>query len=273
MKKFVYTLLIVIVVVAVLISAKDAILMFVIEKEVKTMTGIQVGMESLRVGFIDATVEIKDLKIYNPPEYPDRIMLDMPEIYVDFDLPDILKGKVHLTQLKLDVAEFMVVRNRAGELNLNTLKVVRKGKDEKAKGENRLKDIQIDLFQLKIDKVVFKDYSKGLKPDVKVFNIHIDQEFKDITDPDSLVRLIVVRALRNTAIARLTGFDLGALQEQVSGILIPAQNVITRAGGGAAKTLVGAADTVNRAVVGLEDALFHPAAKTEEKKPAGGAGG
>jgi len=264
-------------VITALISAKNAILMFVIVKEVKIITGIQLGMKSLKVGIIDATIEIKDFKIYNPPEYPDKVMIDMPEIYADFDLQDMLKGEMHLRQLKLDVAEFMVVRSSAGELNLNTLKVAReakgkKTKDEEPKNKEEPKKVQIDLFRLKIDKVVFKDYSKDVKPDIKVFNIHIDQEFENITDPDSLARLIVVRALRNTQIANLTGFDLGVLRRQVSGILQPAQDVVNRAGTGARNVLAGAANTVDRTVVGFEETLFHPASKEEDKKLPGSSG-
>ena len=275
MKKLTYILVGIIIVVAVLISAKNAILMFVIEKEVKSIAGIHLSMESLKVGLIDATVAIKGFKIYNPPEYPDEIMIDMPDIYIDIALSDVLKGKMHIQQLKLDVAEFMVVRNSAGELNLNTLKVVREAKGKKSKKKQTkiasgLNDIQIDFLKLKIDKVVFKDYSKGLKPDVKVFNIHIDQTFTNITDPDSLVSLLVIRALRNTRIAELTGFDLHALRGQVSGLLLPAHNIVDGAGTRAARTLAGAAGTVDRAVEGLEETLFHQASKEEDGRETGG---
>ncbi len=268
MRKFVYILLIIIVLVSSLVLTKNAILMFLIKREVKIVTGVHLGMGNLKVGLTDATVSIKDFKIYNPPEYPDKVMLDMPEIYIDVDLKDALKGKIHIQKLKLDVAEFMVVRNRAGELNLNSLKVVKEEKNAPSEDAKVLDDIQIDLFQLKIDKVVFKDYSKGVEPDIKVFNIHINQKFENITDPDVLVKLIVVKALRDTQIAKLAHFDLRAWQAQVSGILTPAKDVVNRAGNRAANTIAGAAGTLDQAVVGLEGVFFHPEPKVEDEKSA-----
>ena len=74
-------------------------------------------------------------------------------------------------------------------------------------------DIQIDLLALKIDRVIYKDYSKGGSPKVKEFNVNIDERYVDITDPQSLGRLIIVKALKNTTIASLANFDIGKLQK------------------------------------------------------------
>nr|MBC8553647.1 hypothetical protein [Candidatus Brocadiales bacterium] len=76
---------------------------------------------------------------------------------------------------------------------------------------------QIDLLELKIDKVIYKDYSKGTPPKEKVFNVKIDEQYENITDPQSFVRLIIFKALKNTTIASLTNFDLEKLQSGISG--------------------------------------------------------
>ena len=78
-------------------------------------------------------------------------------------------------------------------------------------------DIQIDLLELKIDKVIYKDYSKGTPPKEKVFNVKIDEQYENITNPQSFIRLIIFKALKNTTIASLTNFDLGKLQSGISG--------------------------------------------------------
>jgi len=80
-------------------------------------------------------------------------------------------------------------------------------------------ELQIDVLELKIGKVVYKDYSKGTPPKSKEFNVNIDERYENITDPRAFISLIMVKALKNTTIASLTNFNLGALQENVAGKL------------------------------------------------------
>jgi hypothetical protein len=148
-------------------------------------------------------------------------MFDVPEIYVDYDLGAFMKGRTHLEEVRLNLKEFIVVKNVAGELNLDSLKVVKAeeeeviDKDKKEKSKTR--ELQIDVLELRIDKVVYKDYSKGTPPKVREYNVNIDDRFENITDPKTFGRLIIVKALANTTIASLTNFDLGKLQRGISG--------------------------------------------------------
>ncbi len=80
-------------------------------------------------------------------------------------------------------------------------------------------ELQIDVLELKIGKVIYKDYSKGTPPKVREFNVNIDERFENITNQRTLISLIIVKALKNTVIAHLTNFNLGALQEDVAGKL------------------------------------------------------
>ena len=89
----------------------------------------------------------------------------MPEIYVDYDLPAIVKGKVHLTEVRINLKEFMVVKNEKGELNLDSLNVVqeqqprkKRAKEPEPKEEGKEPDLQIDVLELKIGKVIYKAF-------------------------------------------------------------------------------------------------------------------
>ncbi|MDP6923757.1 MAG: hypothetical protein QGI94_03120 [Candidatus Scalindua sp.] len=150
-------------------------------------------------------------------------MVDLPEIYVDYNLGAIMGGKAHLEEVRLNLKEFTVVKNEAGELNLDSLRVVKEAgeveeseKSDTGKEKTEMPDIQIDLLELKIDKVIYKDYSKGTSPKEKVFNVKIDEQYENITNPQSFIRLIIFKALKNTTIAKLTNFDLGKLQSGIS---------------------------------------------------------
>jgi hypothetical protein len=186
---------------------------------VKAMTGLKLSIRSMNVGVFKSLIGINELQLYNPSGFKDKIMMDLPEIYVDYNLGAIMGGKAHLEEVRLNLKEFIVVKNEAGELNLDSLRVVKETegevaeKDDGKKEKTEMPDIQIDLLALKIGKVIYKDYSKGGSPKVREFNVNIDERYENITDPQSFVRLIIVKALKNTTIASLANFNIGKLQK------------------------------------------------------------
>lgn len=228
MNKTIRILIIALVVILVLSFAKDAIIKTSIEKGAEVVTGLRLNIQSLRVGILNTLVGIKNLKLYNPKGFEDPLMLNMPEIYVDYDLPAIIKGKIHLPEVRINMEEFYVIKNKDGKLNLDALNVVKEQKGEKpaepAK-KGKAPQIQIDELQLTIGKVIYKDYSKGGEPQVQEFNIALDEKYQNIDDPAKLVSLIVVKALMNTSIAKLTNFDLGGLQGTIGDTLQSAQKM------------------------------------------------
>ena len=223
-RKIVIIPAIVLVIIIALFFGKNMIIKTSVTAGVKAMTGLKLNIRSMNIGVFKSLISINGLQLHNPQGVEDDVMIDLPEIYVDYNLGAFMKGKTHLEEVRLHLKEFTVVKNEAGELNLNSLKVVKAAEDEKGgeegtekgdgeKQKTKIPDIQIDLLTLKIDRVIYKDYSKGTPPKVKEYNVNIDERYVDITDPQSLVRLIIVKALKNTTIARLANFDIGTLQK------------------------------------------------------------
>jgi hypothetical protein len=210
---------IVLVVIIALFFGKNMIIKTSVTTGVKAMTGLKLGIRSMNVGVFKSLIGINELQLYNPSGFEDKLMMDLPEIYVDYNLGAIMGGKAHLEEVRLNLREFLVVKNANGQLNLDSLRVVEETEDEEVKKDDGKKektempDIQIDLLELKIDRVIYKDYSKGTSPKVKEFNVNIDERYENITDPQSFVRLIIVKALKNTTIASLANFDIGKLQK------------------------------------------------------------
>ena len=210
---------IVLVVIIALFFGKNMIIKTSVTTGVKAMTGLKLSIRSMNVGVFKSLIGINELQLYNPSGFKDKLMMDLPEIYVDYNLGAIMGGKAHLEEVRLNLKEFIVVKNEAGELNLDSLRVVKETEGEEAKKDDSKKektempDIQIDLLALKIGKVIYKDYSKGGSPKVREFNVNIDERYENITDPQSFVRLIIVKALKNTTIASLANFNIGKLQK------------------------------------------------------------
>jgi hypothetical protein len=220
----------------VLFIGKNMIIKTSVTTGVKAVTGLKLKIGSMNVGVFKSLLGINELQLYNPAGFEDKLMVDLPEIYVDYNLGAIMGGKVHLEEVRLNLKEFIVVKNEAGELNLDSLRVVKETEGEEATKEDEkqekteMPDIQIDLLALKIDKVIYKDYSKGTPPKEKVFNVKIDEQYENITDPQSIVKLIIFKALKNTTIASLTNFDLGKLQSGISGTVKKATGRALEAG-------------------------------------------
>lgn len=212
------------IVAAVLIAlflGKNVLIKTSVSAGVKAMTGLTLSIGSMNVGVFKSLIGINELRLHNPPGYQDELMVNIPEIYVDYDLGSFIGGKAHLEEIRLNLKEFLVVKNEAGELNLNALKVVKGKEEEKAgegqKGETKMPELQIDVLKLKISRVIYKDYSKGTPPKVKEFNVNVDEQYENITDPYAFGRLIVIKALSKTTIASLANFDVEKLKAEVAG--------------------------------------------------------
>ncbi len=219
MKKLSIFLLVVLIVLAAAATAlylsKDTLARMALTTGVRAMTGLELQIESIKVGVRNTRVGITGLKLYNPPQFTDRLMADVPEIFVDYDLASLLSKKIHLEEVRLDLQEFTVVKNEKGELNLDSLKTIQMKKGAappvEAKSKAKPPEMKIDLLKLKIGKVVYRDYSQGAPPRVREFKVNIDEQFENITDPNALVGIVTGRALMNTAISGVLNLDPGSL--------------------------------------------------------------
>lgn len=246
--------IIIAIVVAALIAVtvgKDLIIKASVEKGVEVVTGLKLTIGGFRTGILASIVDIRDLKLQNPAGFKDRTMADVPGIYIAYDLPAILRGATHLKEVRLDLKEFTVVRNEKGVLNLDSLKVVQAEKEGKRPQEAaKPREFRIDSLTLRIGKVVYKGYSMGA-PIVREFNLNINEKFSNLSDPYSVVSVVVVKALANTSIANLANFDVRGLSDTVSGSLASAQAVTQQAVATArqtARTVTQAADQAQKAV-------------------------
>ena len=225
MKKIIKIVTVVLVLVIVMFFAKNIMARTIISAGVKAITGLKLGIKSMDVGVLRTLIGVRGLELFNPPGFKDSLMADVPEIYVDYDLGAFFKKKVHLNELRLNLKELIVVKNNKGELNLNSLKVVKKKKKTAGKDAKKT-HFQINALELKIGRVIYKDYSTGGAPKVREFNVDVEERYENITDPRALGKLIMFRALVNTTISSLADFDLGPLKEGLNKTLNKATKIV-----------------------------------------------
>lgn len=251
---------VVIAVIAVLVAVsfvRDMVIKISVEKGVEMVTGLKMHIGSFRMSLVAGSVGIKDMKIYNGPQFKEKIMADFPEIYVSYDLPAIIGGKIRLKTVRLNLKQFIVVKNEKGELNLNSLKVVKaqsRGVSAESEG-GAMPPIQIDTLDLKIKQALYKDYSASGGPSIKEYNIDLDRRYTNITNPYALVSLIVVEALSNTAISGMTGFDINGLKGTIGSTLAGAKKVAATAVKTTTESAQTAVKTTSKAVSGAASAL------------------
>jgi hypothetical protein len=144
-----------------LILCRDIVLKAVAERGIEDETGLRAVIGELKTTLGSGAVRVRDLKLYNPPEFGGRLMVDVPELVVDLDAVQASDGKLHFRQLKLNLAELNVVRNAAGRLNLDGVeKRIRERLHQRRKkrGEKfRFEFAGIERLQLNMGQVLYTD--------------------------------------------------------------------------------------------------------------------
>ena len=202
--KFIKIFVIILVILIGLGIVKDQIIKVAVQAGASRVLGTNVSVGGLSSGILRQSMRVRAFKIGNPPGFPQGTMLDVTEAGVDYDLSALLSGKLHFPLVILNLNEMVVVKNPAGVLNVDALKVAEKkeaapaGKPEKPSKPLSLK---IDVLRLNVNRVVFKDYTQGEEPLVQVFDVNLkDKTYKDIQSAQQLAALIMVEAMKPTAI-------------------------------------------------------------------------
>ncbi len=245
MKKLQVWLAIVLIGVTGIAFAKNAIAKTAVTSGVKAMTGLNLTIRAMDVGLLKSAIRIGGLRLENPSGFADRTMVDLPEVYVAYDLGAFFKRRVHLQEVRLHLNEFVVIKDPQGRLNLDALRVVQESKGKPAGAAapqpgGPAPEIAIDALQLQIGTVVYKDYAGGGEPMVQTFPLNLNERYEHITNPQALAALIVSRALVNTSIARLTNLDLTAIQGRFSALQADALKRLE----GASSDITGTAKSV-----------------------------
>lgn len=209
MKKIALVLAAAVGVLVVLGFVKNAVASSAVQGVCRAVTGLELKIGSLNLGLISGKLDVKNLKLNNPKGFADRTMVDMPELYVDLDTGSLVGGKgAHLRQLRLYLKELVIVKSADGKLNLDALKPKGEQKAKEPGKKSEAPAIRIDQLKLKVDRVVYKDYSKGGQPSVQTFDINLNESYDNISNINVIVPLLVSRAVLNTAVSSLVKLDM-----------------------------------------------------------------
>ncbi|MDD5355804.1 MAG: AsmA family protein [Candidatus Omnitrophica bacterium] len=191
---------------------RDFLIKSLIGTAASSITGAPTSVGGLSLSIIRQSVRISNFRMYNPKGFPKDILVDIPSIKVACNLGALMKGKIHLRQLELDIKEIGMAKNKDGRLNVDSLKIAEEKPAEKEKGKPaKQMAIQIDTVSLGMGRVVSKDYSVQGQPMVKVYDINLKKSYKDINSAQQLAALIVSEPLKAAGIQGLKVYGAAML--------------------------------------------------------------
>jgi uncharacterized protein involved in outer membrane biogenesis len=232
MKKFLIVVTILLIIIVALFAMfyiiRDTLLKGFAERRIEHITGLDITLGEVKTGIKSTDIGITDIVIRNPKGFKDPVMLDMPYIYADYDLPAIIKGHIHINSMKIDIKEFFIIKNYDGTLNLDALKPMQQiaaQPDVKKSAKKGFLAFKIDELDLKIDRVYYKDYSIGLIPYTRQYNLNMHDIFFDITSADAIISLIVLKAVKGSGLSSILKLDISGMKNSIGDTLYTARSI------------------------------------------------
>ena len=181
----------------VLFFAKDFIARVAFETAVSHLTGFECRVGSFKLDLARGIFDVEDFVILDPGRFEERIFADIPQIFLEIDLPLLLKKeKIHLSRLKLNIRELNIEKDRDGISNIALLKSVAsspKAAEPSPHPEKPGLPFYLDRLELTLRKVSYNDRSSLIQ---KKFSLDLrirGEVFKGIRDAQSIIDLVLAK--------------------------------------------------------------------------------
>src|SRR5262245_12293515 len=123
------------VIVFALTMAKNVIIQSALASGISAAAHVPVSIGSTDMSFMKSSIKVKGLRVRNPRGFKEPLMLDMPLIGIQVDVPALMKGKAHFQEIRLDLKEVVVVKSKDGKLNIDAVKPKEEDKKQQAKAK------------------------------------------------------------------------------------------------------------------------------------------
>ncbi len=157
-----------------------------VEYGARKATGFPLEIGSVDVGLFSSKLDVRDLKLMNPPEYQEKMFVDMPELFIDYRLGSMLRGAPHFNDMLINIKQLVIVKNAKGDSNAMKLKGVVYSGDSKSSMK-----YQVDQLRIQVGSVTIKDYSRA-KPTERTLTLNLHRTYKNINDSTDITRLVLL---------------------------------------------------------------------------------
>jgi uncharacterized protein involved in outer membrane biogenesis len=192
--------LLAVVLAVILLLSLNSILRVAAEHRIRAQTGMDAEIGKFSVGLVEPTVEIQNLKLYNPPAFGGTPFLDIAEIHVEYDRAALARHEIHVTLMRFNLGELDIVKNEAGQTNIFALGVPLPAKKSSGGAASFRKQTgydfrSIDVLNVSVGKVKFidlKDQRNNREQTIGLDNLVL-KNVKSRTDLAGLGLLITLR--------------------------------------------------------------------------------
>jgi hypothetical protein len=230
--RLIKVLLIAVVVLFVLSAAKNFLIKTAIELTAPRIIGAKLEIGSFSLGLLSQKIHIRNMKLYNPPGYPQEVFLNVPEIGVEADIGELMKGRMHFPMVIFNLEQMIIYKDKAGKLNIDSLKIIEEQKAANKGKPSKMPVFKIDVLKLNIGKVIMEDYSHAPPVVVEAYDVNVkDKTLKNVDGIPKLVAAILVEAVKPTAIrsagllAAQTLLGVGFFPAMAVGVVIAQDDV------------------------------------------------
>ncbi len=194
MKKFLIVLGIVVFSLACIAIFKNLVIKSIVTTTASRIAGAPVHMDGFSLNILSSTIHISGFKMYNPSGFPEGILVSCPKIKVIYDRTTLFKRKRRFLIVEVELKEMGLTKNKEGKLNVDSLKIVKNSEFSPPV------PMQVDLLTISIGKIVYKDYTIGTEPSVRVYDVNTHKSYKGIPTAQQLALLVLAEPMKTAGI-------------------------------------------------------------------------
>lgn len=214
----------------------------VVQTAVTHATGFPLHIDSVQFDPFRSQVHARGIRLQNPPDFPEPLFVDMPQLYVDYTLPSLLSGGNHVRELHIHIDHLNLVKTTNGQSNVQQLRGV-SSSESPARTRYRL-----DTLRIQVGKVTIKDYSRA-RPTERTITLNLDRTYRNITDQTSVTRLVLMSMLGPIPLPEF-GVNTADLKRGLESVTDAAGQALGTAADALGEAGRGVVDTLKKVVPG-----------------------
>jgi hypothetical protein len=163
---------------------------------VQGRTGFAMEIQSLYVNPFTGRLALRGLALKNPPTFPNPAFAEVREVRVDWQISSLFSQRLVIDDAVIDVAAITVVRDPHGAINAWQFQERLAGTSAArpqtastagtpAEAKSRQQEFLIKCLQLRCDRLVIADYSRG-QPAVRDLALNFNHTYENVTSAKQL---------------------------------------------------------------------------------------
>ncbi len=198
---------------AVISLTKEMVIQNWIEDAFEKHLNLKVKIQEVYFDVFSISLDLDGLHVLNPPNFGRHWLMNAPAVMMQFEVAPLLKRKLRIKQMTLDILEVNIVKDANGEVNLNTINRF---------GLENGKPYYLDIkrLDLSIRRVTYQDFTMSVP--VKVYDLNLKHmQFENVKTLEDISGLIAAKIFERIGVSQIgvTKEDLAKHPESLNPIL------------------------------------------------------